>query len=59
MLALGEMEEVTDCARACFMMFTLFFELGSREAREAGRYGELNNANSALSGRTLEEAEFR
>lgn len=48
-LALGEMEEVTDCARACFMMFILSFERGRRDAREAGKYGELNSASSALS----------
>lgn len=58
-LALGEMEEVTDCARACFMMLTLFFERGRRDAREAGRYGESNTANSALSGLEAEEDEFR
>ena len=56
-LALGEMEEVTDCARACFMIFTLFFERGRRDTREAGRYGESNDAISALSGRGAEEEE--
>ena len=58
-LALTEIEEVTDCARACFMIFNLFFERGSREAREAGRYGESNTASSALLGRTADEDELR
>ena len=49
-LALGVMEDVTDCARACFIIFILFLERGRIEARGAGRYGESKTDNSALSG---------
>ena len=41
------------------MMFTRFFERGRRDARTAGKYGESNAANSALSGRVAEEEELR
>ena len=56
---LGEMEEVTNRARACFMTFTMFFDRGSRDAREAGRYGESKTANSALSILGVDEDVFR
>ena len=58
-LAVGEIEAKIHCARACLMMFTRFFERGSRDARAAGKYGESNAANSALSGRVTEEEELR
>ena len=55
---LGKMEEVTKKARACFMTFTLFLERGSRDAREAGRYGESKTANCAVSTLGVDEDDF-
>ena len=36
-LAVGEIEGTIQCARACLMMFTRFFERGRRDARAAGK----------------------
>ena len=57
--AVGEREEVTDCTSACLMIPNLFLECGRRDARDAERYGESNNASSSLSGRRADEDELR
>ena len=35
--AVGEIEEVTDCTRACLMMLNLLLECGRRDARGEDR----------------------